>query len=131
MGAAARHGTRLLFASTSEVYGKNSRRAAREKGMAPYQTCQSPSVSGSTVNDTPSVQVKLFRWNGVKYKFVRTVFVGKVANGTKRLTIRTKTTGKHEVKTKADWKAWLRTSPRSSDRGRRAAHLTRIRGVGP
>ena len=85
------------------------------QGVTPYQKCQTLTVGVSpklhrkvkvhvTVSDTPSVQVKLFHWNGTKYKFVRTVFVGNVASGTKKLTIRTKTAGKYELKTKADWK---------------------------
>jgi hypothetical protein len=55
-----------------------------------------------TVNDTPTVTVKLYKKTHTGYKFLRNVFRGNVASGTKKLSIKVKKPGKYEIKTKAN-----------------------------
>jgi hypothetical protein len=83
---------------------------------APYkpQTCQTLKTTvkpqanlkakvSVTVNDTPTVTVKLYRKKADgTYKFLRNVFRGNVASGTKKLSIKSKKPGKYELKTKAN-----------------------------
>jgi hypothetical protein len=83
------------------------------KGTAPYQTCQSVKVSvhafhhrkvkiAVTVNDTPTLTVKLYKFKNGHYKFYRNIFRGNVASGTKKFSVRVKKAGKYQVKAKAN-----------------------------
>jgi hypothetical protein len=83
------------------------------KGTAPYQTCQSVKVSvhprlhrkvkiAVTVNDTPTLTVKLYKKKHGHFKFYRNVFRGNVASGTKKFSVRVKTVGTYKVIAKAN-----------------------------
>jgi hypothetical protein len=83
------------------------------KGTAPYQTCQTLKTTVTptanlkakvsiTVNDTPTVTVKLYKKTSTGYKFLRNAFRGNVASGTKKLSVKAKKPGKYELKTKAN-----------------------------
>ena len=105
-----------LFAAAPAGAGTSTNQAC--KGAAPYQTCQTLKVTATpkantkvkisvTVNDTPTVTVKLYQKKNGTYKFLRNVFRGNVASGTKKLSIRTKHVGKYEIKTKANSKGLI------------------------
>jgi hypothetical protein len=105
-----------LFAAAPAGAGTSTNQAC--KGTAPYQTCQGLTVTvkpkanrkvkiSVTVNNTPTLTVKLYRKQNGTYKFLRNVFRGNVANGTKKLSIRTPTVGKYELKSKANNKGLI------------------------
>ena len=101
----------VAFAAAPAGAGTSTNQAC--KGTPPYQHCQTLTVTvkpkanlkakvSITVNDTPTVTVKLYRKKNGTYKFLRNVFRGNVASGTKKLSIKTKKPGKYEIKTKAN-----------------------------